>query len=56
MEGTEGCKGGRGLYRGDLLIAMIASRLSRLSLKFVFSRNNDYRDNHIIFSRKKIIV
>ncbi len=42
--------------RTNLVITIITSRLSRLSLKFSFSRNNDKRDNHIIFSRKTIIV
>ncbi len=65
IESTEGRRGDRGPYReqdaiegprANLFIAIIASRLSRLSLKFTFSRKNDYRDNHIIFSRKTIIV
>ncbi len=36
----------------NLLIANDASLLSRFSLKFSFSRNNDYRDNHVIFFTK----
>jgi hypothetical protein len=42
--------------RANLLIAIVTLRVSRLLLKFSFSRNNDYRDNHKIYSRKTIIV
>jgi hypothetical protein len=38
------------------IFKIIASQLSRTSLKFSFSRNNNYRDNRVIFSRKSIIV
>jgi hypothetical protein len=38
--------------KANLCIATIASRLSRLSLKFSFSGNNDYGDNLVIFFAK----
>ncbi len=40
--------------KSDLLIAIIASRLSRLSLKFSFSQYNNYRDNRVIFHEKRL--
>jgi hypothetical protein len=37
----------------DLLLAIISSRLSRVSLKFSFSQNNDYR---VLFREKQLPV
>ncbi len=63
--GTADRRGGRGLYRehrdsegpiANLHIAIIAKRLSRLSLKFIFSRNDNYRDNRVIFSQQTVMV
>jgi hypothetical protein len=58
IQGAEGRRGDRD-HRGprtNLLKAIIASQLLRLSLKGSFSQNNHYHDNRIIFRRKTNII